>query len=111
MVNTTASSILSSVLKAMSRLFIFQYHIFCFFLGLCEQQISNLEIKIPMQQRTIRAMRSQKQRLEEEAKRLRAEADSACIRGQSNRELGLMNNSRRLLEEGEFMANFNTYAI
>lgn len=64
-----------------------------------------------MQQRTIRAMRSEKQTREEEAKRLRVEADSACIRGQSNRELGLMNNSRRLLEEGEFMANFNTYAI
>ena len=61
-----------------------------------------------MQQRTIRARRSEKQRLEEEAKRLRAEADSAAIRGQNNRQLGLRDNSMTLLEEGGFMANFNT---
>ena len=46
--------------------------------------------------------RSEKQRLEEEAKRLRAEADSAAIRGRDRMQLGLGNNSRRLLEEGEF---------
>ena len=55
-----------------------------------------------MQQRTIMTRRSEKQRFEEEAKRLRAEADSAAIQGRDRMQLGLGNNSSRLLEEGEF---------
>ena len=60
-----------------------------------------MRARIPRQQDLIRNRRSEKQRLEEEARRLRAEADSAAIRGQSGMQLGLGNNSRRLLEEGE----------
>ena len=51
----------------------------------------------------IRTRRSEKKKLEDEAMRLRAEADSAAIRGQSGMQLhGMGNNSRRLLEEGRF---------
>ena len=71
------------------------------FAGECEQRITDLRARIPAQQNTIRTRRSEKQRLEGEAQRLRAEADSAAIRGQNGMQLGLGNNSRRLLEEGE----------
>ena len=71
------------------------------FIGECEQRITDLRARIPAQQNTIRTRRSEKQRLEGEAQRLRAEADSAAIRGQNGMQLGLGNNSRRLLEEGE----------
>ena len=50
---------------------------------------------------SIRAAIVEKQRLEEDARRLRAEADSAAIRGQAGMQLGMGNNSRRLLEEAE----------
>ena len=66
----------------------------------CEQRITDVRARIPAQQNTIRTRRSEKQRLEGEAQRLRAEADSAALRGRSGMELGLGNNSRRLLEEG-----------
>ena len=71
------------------------------FAGECEQRINDLRARIPRQQDTIRNRRSEKQRLEEEVRRLRAEADSAAIRGQNGMQLGMGNNSRRLLEEGE----------
>ena len=71
------------------------------FVGECEQRINDVRARIPRQQDLIRTRRSEKQRLEEEARRLRAEADSAAISGQSGMQLGLGNNSRRLLEEGK----------
>ena len=71
------------------------------FAGECEQRITDLRARIPRQQDTIRNRRSEKARLEQEVVRLRAEADSAAIRGQNGMQLGMGNNSRRLLEEGE----------
>ena len=54
----------------------------------------------------IRTRRSEKKKLEDEAMRLRAEADSAAILGQSGMQLhGMGNNSRRLLEEGRLRKN------
>ena len=41
------------------------------FVGECEQRITDLRARIPRQQETIRNRRAEKQRLEEEAKRLR----------------------------------------
>ena len=41
------------------------------FVGECEQRITDLRARIPRQQETIRNRRTEKQRLEEEAKRLR----------------------------------------
>ena len=78
------------------------------FSGECEQRITDLRARIPRQQETIRTRRTEKQRLEEEARRLRSEADSAAMRGQSGMQLGLGNNSRRLLEEGKFAHNIKT---
>jgi len=51
------------------------------------------------QQSTIRIRREEGKRCEEEAIRLKREADSACLRGTRNRELGLPNNN--LLQEAE----------
>ena len=52
----------------------------------------------------IKQQREEKKRLEEDARRLRAEADSACIRGSMQRELGLSNH-QRLLNEGKIHDN------
>ena len=71
------------------------------FPGECESRITDLRARIPRQQDLIRTRRTEKQRLEEDARRLRAEADSAAIRGQAGMQLGMGNNSRRLLEEAE----------
>ena len=78
----------------------FHCYLICI-VGECGQRINDVRARLPRQQDLIRTRRSQKQRLEEEARRLRAEADSAAIRGQCGMQLGLGNNSRRLLEEGE----------
>jgi len=51
------------------------------------------------QQTTIKIRREEGKRCEEEAIRLKREADSACLRGTRNRELGLPNNN--LLQEAE----------
>ena len=71
------------------------------FTGECESRITDLRARIPRQQDLNRTRRTEKQRLEEDARRLRAEADSAAIRGQAGMQLGMGNNSRRLLEEAE----------
>ena len=79
------------------------------FAGECEQRINDVRARIPRQQDMIRTRRSEKKKLEDEAMRLRAEADSAAIRGQSGMQLhGMGNNSRRLLEEGRFRKNVKT---
>ena len=67
----------------------------------CESRITDLRARIPRQQDLNRTRRTEKQRLEEDARRLRAEADSAAIRGQAGMQLGMGNNSRRLLEQAE----------
>ena len=73
------------------------------FAGECEQRINDVRARIPRQQDMIRTRRSEKKKLEDEAMRLRSEADSAAIRGQSGMQLhGMGSNSRRLLEEGRF---------
>lgn len=69
----------------------------------CEQMILDVRARIPGQQDMIRTRRAEKKKREDEAMRLRAEADSAAILGQSGMQLhGMRNNSRRLLEEGRF---------
>merc|ERR1712130_19636 len=69
------------------------------FSGECEQRVENYRSRMLNQQSTIRIRREEGKRCEEEAKRLKREADSACIRGTMNRELGLPNNN--LLQEAE----------
>ena len=63
----------------------------------CERTIDETKGRVNNQLATIRQRREEKTRLENDARRLRAEADSACMRGSMNRELGL--NHQRLLNE------------
>ena len=62
--------------------------------------VEDLRAKIGGQQALIRTRRAEKQRLEEEAGKLRAEADRAALRGMSGMQLGV-NNYRPQIEEGE----------
>jgi len=54
---------------------------------------------VPRQQELVQQRRVDKARLEEEARQLRQEADSACMRGTMQREMG--RGGRNLLEEAE----------
>jgi len=70
-------------------------------IGECENRIDTLRTRLRTQMETIRVRKEEKNRLNEEARRLRAEADSACLRGTMQREMMVGRNHRALLEEAE----------
>merc|ERR1719282_2167608 len=67
----------------------------------CENRIDTLGSRLRTQMETIRVRKEEKNRLNEEARRLRTEADSACLRGTMQREMMVGRNHRALLEEAE----------
>ena len=73
---------------------------FIFIVEYLEKSIDDTKVRVSNTVQIIKQQREEKKRLEEDARRLRAEADSACIRGSMQRELGLSNH-QRLLNEGK----------